>query len=186
MHSVASTDASWPSGSRQSATPGWCQTTIWLQPPSGAPSEVFLAVTPTASPHVAVQRATTVHRSSDPPSIRPMSSLILPNDVPRTAATACDLRAMANTLPCPRVCCRGLLLKIWIKPLNSKPQILFAHRHHYRDPIAPGLDSGILRGCFTTDQLRTHNVKTDLLVLVDKWSAAELVTNSGQYATRGG
>ena len=71
----------------------------------------------------------------------------------------------------------GFHLKMDIKPLNTKPQILFAHRRHYPGSLTLGLDHGKLRGSFTTDQLRTYTFNTDLTVPTAKWSAVEVIYN---------
>ncbi|MBC8872396.1 MAG: hypothetical protein H8E44_23435 [Planctomycetes bacterium] len=71
----------------------------------------------------------------------------------------------------------GFHLKMDIKPLSTKPQILFAHRRHYPGSLTLGLDRGKLRGSFTTDQLRTYTFETDLTVPTGKWSTVEVIYN---------
>jgi len=66
-------------------------------------------------------------------------------------------------------------LKLDVKPLSVKPQILFVHRRHYPGSLTLGLDRGKLRGSFTTDQLRTHLFKTELAVAANQWSTVEVI-----------
>ena len=66
-------------------------------------------------------------------------------------------------------------LRLDIKPLTAKPQILFVHRRHYIGSLTLGLDRGKLRGSFVTDPLRKHIFKTDLAVPAGKWSTVEAI-----------